>query len=276
MAHKLYDNFVLESKLQELLETKLNTRSLMTIDNSLTAAAGVIKKINVYTYAGAVEKVGLGEKNTVRGQVTFVQKQYEVEVAQQVADYHDEQYMQDPKILDVILAGQAAAMTNDMNHKYFAELKKATLNHQYTGTLKYDDVVDAISLMNLEEETGLFLIIGVDLKAEIRKDPDFKAAKQGELLFHGQIGNICGVPVIVSKKVDTATAHLATKEAVTCFVKKESEVEQDRDKERRINTIIGRKVNLVALTDDTKTVKLTKKAVVAQEEVVEKAKSKAK
>ena len=111
--------------------------------------------------------------------------------------------------------------------------------------------------MNIEDEAGLFLIVGNDLKTAIRKDADFKASRLGEILYSGQIGDICGVPVAVSKKVPKNTAYLATKEAVTCFVKKQNEVEQDRDKEKRINTVITRKVALVALTDATKAVKIT-------------------
>ena len=114
--------------------------------------------------------------------------------------------------------------------------------------------------MNIEDEAGLFLIIGTGLKAEIRKDTDFKASRLGEILYNGQIGDICGVPVVVSKLCPADTAYLATKEAVTCFVKKDSEVEQARDAETRTNTVIMRKVNLIALTDETKVVKLTKQA----------------
>ena len=53
------------------------------------------------------------------------------------------------------------------------------------------------------------------------------------------------------------TAYLATKEAVTLFMKKQSEHEYKRQQEERINTEIGRKVCLVALTDATKAVKIT-------------------
>lgn len=259
MANTVYENFVLESRLSDLLNTKLNTRSLMTIDNSLTESAGMIKKINTYTYTGKVEKVGKGAKNTTRGAVSYTPKQYEVVVSQQVFDYYDEEFMQDPKVVEMGMNGAATLMVNDMNEKYFAELAKATLTHQITGgAFSYDAVVDAIQLMNLEDESGLFLIIGNDLKAEVRKDADFKAARQGEILFNGQIGNICGVPVLVSKLVPENTAYLATKEAVTLFTKKDSEVEQERDGEIRQNTVIMRKVNLVALTDATKVVKITK------------------
>ena len=80
----------------------------------------------------------------------------------------------------------------------------------------------------------------------------------GEILYTGQIGDISGVPVIVSKKVPEGTKYLATKEAVTLFTKKDVETESDRDKEHRINTEIARRVCLVALTDSTKAVKITK------------------
>lgn len=258
MANVLYENYVLESKLSDLLNTKLNTRSLMTIDASLTATPGMKKKINVYTYTGKVEKLAKGAKNTTRGAVSYTPKEYDVALAQQVFDYFDEEVMQDPLVIDMGMKGSSQLMVNDINNEYFAELAKASLTSQYATAFSYDAVVDAIQLMDLETEEGLFLIIGTDLKAEVRKDADFKAARQGEILFNGQIGSIAGVPVIVSKKVEADTAYLATKEAVTCFVKKESEVEQDRDKEARKNTIIMRKVNLVALTDATKVVKLTK------------------
>lgn len=260
MANTVYQNFVLESRLSDLLNTKLNTRSLMTVDNSLTESAGMIKKINTYTYTGKVEKLAKGAKNTTRGAVSYTPKQYEVEVSQQVFDYYDEEFMQDPKVVEMGMNGAATLMVNDMNEKYFAELKKASLSHKVTGAFSYDAVVDAIQLMNLEDESGLFLIIGNDLKAEVRKDEDFKAARQGEMLFNGQIGNICGVPVLVSKLVPANTAYLATKEAVTLYTKKDSEVEQERQGEIRQNTVIMRKVNLVALTDATKVVKITKQA----------------
>ena len=55
MAHTLYENIVLESKINDILETKLNAQNFMTIDDSLTQEAGMIKRINRYTYKGYVE-----------------------------------------------------------------------------------------------------------------------------------------------------------------------------------------------------------------------------
>lgn len=262
MANTVYENFVLESKLAELLQTKLDTKTLMTIDDSLTESAGMVKKINTYTYTGAVERLGKGAKNTQRGAITYTTAPYEVSVAQQVFDYYDEEFMQDPLVVDYGMDGAAQVMVNDMTKDFFTEIAKATLSQTWAkGTsFSYDTVVDAIALMNIEDESGLFLLIGNDLKATIRKDPDFKAKELGKVIADGAIGTLAGVPVICSKAVPAKTAYLATREAVTLYTKKENEIEQDRDKEARKNTIIMRKVNLVALTDATKVVKITEAA----------------
>lgn len=264
MANITYANFVLENKLTDLLNTKLAVRSLMTLDTSLAQNAGTKKTINVYTYTGAVEKMATkGAINTVRGAISFTPVSYDVALSQQVFDYYDEEIMEDPTILDMGMNGSATLMVNDINVKYFAELDKATLTQTYVkgASITYDCVVDAIALMNLEDETGLFLVIGTDLKAGIRKDPDFMGARQGEMLFNGQIGSIAGIPVIVSKLVGAKKAYVATKLAVTLFTKKDSEVEQARDAEARKNTVILRKVELVAMTDATQLVKITEALV---------------
>ena len=252
----VYDNEVLENRIADILETGLNSMSFMTVDRDLEQNAGMKKVIHTYTYEGAVEAVAEGQATTEKAKLTFEEKEYVVKVKQEEFEYTDEQFMKDPMILEAGLKGAGVSMINDLNNDFFTEIAKTSTLHSATK-LSYDTVVDAIEKMNLEDEAGLFLLIGNDMKAEIRKDEDFKASKLGEILYTGQIGAISGVPVIVSKKVPAKTAYLATKEAVTLFNKKGVELEADRQKEKRINTEIARKVCLVALTDSTKAVKIT-------------------
>ena len=255
-ANTVKERSVIEDRIKDILETTLDSLQYMTVDRELEENAGMQKDILVYTYTGEVEEVAEGAGNTERGTVAFTEVPYKVKVKQQVFDYTDEQYMKDPMIVEVGAKGMAQTMKNDMNSDFFTEIAKASQTVTATA-FNYDTVVDALEKMNLEDESGLFLIIGSDLKADIRKDQDFKSAQLGQILFDGQVGDICGIPVVHSKKVPANTAFLATKEAVTCFMKKESEAESDRDKEKRINTEILRKVCVVALTDNTKVVKIT-------------------
>ena len=72
----------------------------------------------------------------------------------------------------------------------------------------------------------------------------------------GYIGSVAGVPVVVSKAVPTTCAFIVNREAVTLFLKKESEAEQQRDANTRKNSVYMRKVALVALTNAKKLVML--------------------
>ena len=55
MANTVYENTVLESKLTELVDSKIEVRALMSVDKSLEEGAGLTKVINRYTYRGSVE-----------------------------------------------------------------------------------------------------------------------------------------------------------------------------------------------------------------------------
>ena len=259
MAIALYDNFVLENKMTDLVNTNLNVNALFTTDTSLESEAGLKKIVNKYTYSGAVEKLAKGAKNTTKGSVALVPTEYTVERYQQTFEYNDMDVMQDPYILDVMTSGAAELMANHIRTQYFGELAKITNTATYTA-LSYDTIVDALQQIGREVESDQFIIMGLDGKAAIRKDADFKASRQGEILYRGEFGTIAGVPCLFSKLVPEGTVYVTAKDQVKCFVKKAGSVEQDRDIETKDNTVVYERVGLIALVDDTKSVKLTKGA----------------
>lgn len=259
MAIQLYDNFVLENKMTDLVNTNLNVNALFTTDTSLESEAGLKKIVNKYTYSGTVEKLTKGAKNSVKGSVTLVPTEYVVERYQQTFEYNDMDIMQDPYVLDVMTTGAAETMANHIRTQYFGELAKISNTSTYT-TLNYDTIVDALQTIGREVESDQFIIMGLDGKAAIRKDADFKASRQGEILFNGQFGDVCGLPCLFSKLVPEGTVYVTAKDQVKFFVKKAGTVEQDRDIETKNNTVVYERHGLIALVDDTKSVKLTKGA----------------
>ena len=251
MANTVYANKVIEARAKDLLSTKINTRNLMTVDNELAQEAGMTKTINVYTYTGTAEEVAAGEGNSARGSIAYVGTDYTVKMVQQVFDYQDEDFLKDPSIVDNGVAGATQTMTNKMTADFAAEAKKATLTvAKGAEGLSYDNIVDAISEINVEDESKLFVVIPNDWKADLRKDPDYVAARMGEVVYNGQVGTVAGLPVIASKAF--TEAYVMSPEAITLFIKKDVEVEQDRDKDTRTNSIYLRSAYLVALTDATK------------------------
>jgi hypothetical protein len=73
----------------------------------------------------------------------------------------------------------------------------------------------------------------------------------------GYVGTVGGVNLYTKKDAVAGTIIIATKEAVTLFNKKGTEVEQERDSNIRKNSIFSRKYYFAALTDETKAVKIT-------------------
>lgn len=259
MAMTGYENFIIENKMTDLVNTKLDTRSLMTIDYSLQTTNGLKKVVNKYTYSGKVEKLAKGAKNSTKGGVTFTPTEYTIERYQQTFVYNDMDIMQDAYVLDVATNGASTLMSNEIKTEYFTELAKISNSFEYTA-FNYSTIVDALAELDKEVEDNMFVIMGNDLRAAIRKDSDFIASKQGEILYTGQFGTICGLPVLFSKLVPEGTCYVTKKDAVKLFVKKEGSVEQDRDIESKDNTVTYDRYGVMALVDDTYSIKLTKKA----------------
>lgn len=258
MAHTIYQNFVLENKLEDLLTTHIDMNQFATQDTSLVEEAGMTKKINQYTSTGNVEDLAMGAGNTQEIEVSFTQVPYTVGVTQGRFAYYDEQEMTDPMVVDAGLYGLATRMTNDLTAKIIAELDKATLTYDATATgLTFDAIVDAIAKFPHEDaEDGLFILINRADLAGLRKNLKDELKYVEAFARTGYIGSVCGVPVYVSDAVPAKKAFLATKEAVTVFTKKGSETEQERDANVRKNTVYARKVMLVALTDATRVVEI--------------------
>ena len=248
----VYDNHIIEAKAKDLLTTAINTRSLMTVDTSLAETAGMTKTINVYTYTGEAEVLENGKGNTTRGAISFVGTDYKVKRVQANFDYTDDDFMKDNTVVDNGVAGATAILKNKMNADFFTECAKATLS--VNGGLSYDSIVDAISELNVEDESKVFVVIPNSQKALLRKDPDYKAARMGEVVYNGQVGTICGIPVIASKA--TETPYVMTPEAVKLFLKKDISAGSERDEDTTVNSVYIRAYYIAALVDATKICKI--------------------
>lgn len=256
MAHTVYENIVLSNKMNDILTTKVNLNNYLTIDTSLSENAGMKKVVNTYTSTGDVEKLGMGEGNSTSIEVSFTPAEYNVEVFQGKFAFYDEQEMTDPVIVDKGIADAANRMVNKFTALAITEFEKATLE-QTAVAWSFDVVVDAISKMNLEDESGLFLLVSPADKAAIRKALKDDLSYSEAFVRSGYIGTVCGVPVIVTEAVPAGKGYLATKDAVTVFIKKDTETEYERDANTRNNSYWVRKCAVVALTDATKAVKIT-------------------
>ena len=171
--------------------------------------------------------------------------------------------MKDNLIVDFGIKGATQVMTNKMTSDFYAALATKNGGTELVNGITfakgkeigYDVIVDAISELNIEDESEIFIIIPNKWKAALRKDADYKSAHMGDVIYNGQVGTIAGIPVVATKAL-TDKAYVLTKEAVTLFMKKDVEVEQDRDADKRKNSIYLRDCYICALTDATKACKI--------------------
>lgn len=125
MAHTIYENFVLENKLENLLTTAVDLNSYMTVDNSLTATPGMKKTIHKYTATGNVQDLAMGTGNSSEITVSFSEEEYEVKVTQGKFSYYDEQEMTDPMVVDMGMRAISQKMTNDLTAKGDCGVRKS-------------------------------------------------------------------------------------------------------------------------------------------------------
>jgi hypothetical protein len=258
MAHTIYENFVLANQIEDLYNSHLDLARFCTVDNSLTGTPGMIKKINVYTATDGTEKLAMGAGNSKDIEVGYAQKEYEILMAQNRFKYYDEQEMTDPMVVETGLRHMAVDMFNHVNADIFAEFNKATLAHTASAP-DFGCFADAAALLNVENLEGMELFAFVNPKdvAKIRKalKEDLKYVEA--FAKQGYVGTVAGWNLYTKKDAVEGTIVGGTKEAVTLFNKKGTEVEQERDADIRQNAIWSRKYYLAALTDTTKAVKIT-------------------
>lgn len=256
MANTLYENFVLEHKIDTTLTTLLDLNQFLTSNTSLTAAPGMKIKIDKKTGTGKAEDLEQGAGNTSTIAVTSTPTEYEVKVTQAKFTYFDEEEMKDPLVVDAGTQYLSEALVNDFTAKAIAEFDKASLKQEYTeeSGITFEDVVDAVAMLNLEQEAQLFGLINPKTLAKLRKNLKDELKYVEAYVRTGYVGTVNGVTLYTSKAVKDNELIIATREAVTVFTKKGVEVEQQRDPNKRQNDIYSRKVAVVALTDATKCV----------------------
>lgn len=259
MAHKIYDNFYLSNEVEDQYNSHLNLQQFCTVDNSLVGTAGMLRKINVYKATDGTEKLAMGVGNSKSIEVGYTEKEYRILLAQNRFKYYDEQEMTDSMLVPVGVRHMGTDMFNTVNGDIYGEFGKAT-QVVVTSAFNFDCFADAQSVLNIENVEGvsLFAFVCAADMADIRKNLKDTLQYVEKFAVSGYVGTVAGVNLYTKKDATPGSIIMATREAVTIFNKKGTEVEQERDSNTRENSIYSRKYYLAAMTDETKAVKIFK------------------
>ena len=266
MANTVYSNFYLSNEVEDQFNSHLNLQQFCTLDNNLVGTPGMIRKINVYKATNGTQKLAMGVGNSQSIEVGYSQKEYTILLAQNRFKYYDEQAMTDPMLVPVGTKHMGTDMFNTVNADIYAEFAKAT--QVVVGTkFNFDLFADAQSVLALEnlEDVTIFAFVSPADVADIRKELKDTLQYVEAFAKNGYIGTVAGVNIYTKKDATSGSIYMGTKEAVTLFNKKGTEIEQERDANTRENSIFSRKYYLAALTNETKVVKLFKGTATASQ-----------
>jgi hypothetical protein len=257
MANTVYENFFLSNEVEDQFDSHLDLQQFCTVDKTLVGTPGMKRMINVYSATDGTEKLAMGEGNSKSIEVGFTQREYEILLAQNRFDYFDEQAMKDPMLVPVGMKHAGTDMYNTVQGDIYGEFAKTGIQVPATA-FDFDAFVDASAALNLENVEGvsIFAFVNPKDKAKVRKALKDSLQYVEAFAKNGYIGSVAGINLYDKADATEGEIVVATKEAVTIFKKKGTEIERERDANIRKNTAYSRKYYVVALTNESKAVKI--------------------
>ena len=265
MANQVYDNFYLSNEVEDQFNSHLDLQRFCSVDSSLVGTAGMKRIIHSYRATNGTEKLTVGQGNSKSIEVSYTPAEYVIALAQNRFVWNDEHAMQDPMLVPVGMQHAGTDMFNTVMADIYGEFAKTGIEVQATAP-DFDAFVDAVAALDLEndEDVEIFAFVCPKDKAKVRKalKDDLKYIEA--FAKTGYIGTVAGVNLYTKQDATEGTIIVATKQAVTIFEKKGVETEVIGQGTRsetaanvRENTAFSRKYYVVALTDESKAIKIT-------------------
>lgn len=255
MPNFVYDNKIIENKYNSVLVTDLNESEWLTIDESLTNNAGDIVEVVTRSVSGAMEDVAMGAGNTADIVVTGITNPYRVKTKQGRFVYYDEEAKRDPMTVDAGVKGMAEVASNAWTAEAMAEAGKAYSKNVASASIGFNDFADAVALFG-EKDTDLRALVHPETVATLRKNLKDDLKYSEDIARTGYIGTVCGVPVKRTAAAPKGEVLIMKKDAVTLFVAKNTEIEQQREANTRKNEIYTRRMAVCALTNEAHVVRI--------------------
>lgn len=239
---------------------------LAKIDNTLVGQPGNTITVPKFAYIGDAEDVaeGVAMGTTV---LTASSTTATVKKAGKAVEITDESALSgygDPvgEANEQLLKSIAAKVDNDC----VEALGSATLTHDESlNTIGYPGIVNALDKFQEEDYEAKVLFVHPTQITELRRNTDFQDINKYPLqtVMTGVIGSIAGCQVVPTKKTpinDTAhtyTNYIVKAGALTIYMKKNTEVETDRDILAKTTVISADEHYVAVLADDSKVIKVT-------------------
>lgn len=262
----------------DMISAKVPSKMVVTpfakIDTTLSGTPGNTITVPQYAYIGDAEDVAEGvAAGTVK--LTTTSKTVTVKKAMKAVDLTDEAVLSgygNPvgETNSQLAKSIAAKVDNDA----MEALQEAQLAFDGSANkISYTGIVDAVDVFGEEVNTEKVIFVHPKQVTVLRKDADFISADKypGHTMVSGEIGKVANCRVVASRKVvddganykcpivklnnDAETEEDAP--AITCYIKRNVNLETERDTLARKTVISVDEMYAVALTNTSKVVLAT-------------------
>lgn len=251
--------------------------NILAVDTTLEGQPGNTVTVPAYDYIGSAKDVAEGAAIDLN-QLTTTSKKFTIKKAGIGVKITDEAVLSgygDPIGEAVRQLGMSIA--DKIEDDVIATLKTTTLEVTSANQISYEGVVNGVDKFAEESDVPKVLFIHPEQLTQIRKSADFidKNKYGGDLMMTGAIGSICGVEVVVSRRVPKEGANFTnfmvqmapnsgegtpTLPAVSLYLKRNVQVESDRDIVGKMTVITADEHYGVALTNPARVLKMVFKA----------------
>lgn len=261
---------VMADMISAKIENKIVVAPFAKVDDTLTGVAGDTIVVPQYTYIGDADDVAEGAEVELTTLVTTT-TEATIKKAMKAVELSDE----------AVLSGYgnpigetnnqlAAAIAAKVDNDAMEALLTATASYDANGIISYNGIIDAIDKFSEESNCQKVIFVHPSQLTQLRHDEDFISCEKytGNVILSGEIGMIANTRVVPSKKVpvvdgkyvcpivkiesDTETDDETP--ALTIYLKRDTNVEVERQTLRRVTDISVDKFYTVVLSNAGKVV----------------------
>ena len=261
---------VMADMISAKIEKKIVVAPFAKVDDTLVGVAGDTIVVPQYSYIGDASDVAEGDAVETTTLVTTT-TEATIKKAMKAVELSDE----------AVLSGYgnpigetnnqlAAAIAAKVDNDAMEALQTATTVYEADDAISYDGIIDAIDKFGEETNCQKVIFVHPSQLTQLRHDEDFISAEKytGDVILSGEIGMIANTRVVPSKKVplvdDKYVCPIVKIEndgetedetpALTIYLKRDTNVEMERQTLRRVTDISVDKFYTVVLSNAGKVV----------------------
>ena len=261
---------VMADMISAKIENKIVVAPFAKVDDTLVGVAGDTIVVPQYSYIGDASDVAEGDAVETTTLVTTT-TEATIKKAMKAVELSDE----------AVLSGYgnpigetnnqlAAAIAAKVDNDAMEALQTATTSFEADGIISYDRIIDAIDKFGEETNCQKVIFVHPSQLTQLRHDEDFISCEKytGNVVLSGEIGMIANTRVVPSKKVplvngkyvcplvkiESETETEDETPALTIYLKRDTNVEMERQTLRRVTDISVDKFYTVVLSNAGKVV----------------------